>query len=159
MRRPLPSALGLILVIASSTSAAVAQPSSCIMPTTNEWLMQGDSSGPVERLHTDRVRPVSEHVPEAIAKLATRSAVPLTNAEVRRFTGKPSATVSRQSLRPFLVRAVYPTPHPTFDLGWDGTRLDVFAGGLGCAPYVKHPIIVFLERKPHRVFVMASAAL
>ena len=140
-------------------AATVTGQSACTAPTSNEWLRQGNGSGPVKELPASQVRPVARHLEEAIAKLETRSVVLLSDAEARKFSGEENATGSRPKLRPYLVRAVYPTGNPTLHVAWNGHRLDVFAGGLGCAPFAKHPIVVFLERRPREVFVMASAAL
>jgi hypothetical protein len=150
-------ALTFLVLATTATEPATAQ-FTCALPTSSEWLKQGDSSGPVKQLGEKRVRPVSAHQAGAVAKLVRRSAVLLTEAEVRKFTGEPSS-ISDRALRGYLVRAVYPTANPALDVIWDGTRLDVFASGLGCAAYVKHPIVVFIKRPPRRVYVMASAAL
>ena len=130
----------------------------CSISTTNEWLTSGNHPSPETQLSDDRVHPVTQRLPQAIAKLERRSAVRLSEADTRDFLGASTRTTPRRS-RAYLVRAVYPTPYPRFWVKWDGTQLDVFAGGLGCAHFTKHPIIVFLERQPREVYVGASAAL
>ena len=151
--------VALMWLASMPAAATVTGHSTCAAPTSNEWLRQGSSSGPVEELPASQVRPVAQHLDEAIEKLETRSALLLSDAEARRFSGVENGTSSRPKLRPYLVRAVYPTGNPMLSVRWNGQRLDVFAGGLGCAPFAKHPIIVFLESPPREVFVMASAAL
>jgi hypothetical protein len=131
----------------------------CKAPTSNVWLKQGRSSDRAEHLSPDRIRPVSQALPRAIAKLATRSAVPLSIPEFQAFTGSASPTNLGHRLRPYLVRAVFSTTNPQLDVWWDGKTLDVNADGLGCAPFLKHPVVVFLDRQPRQVFVAASAAL
>jgi len=90
-----PKRLALILLIASlDPTPAGAQEFGCSIPTTNEWLRQGDNSGPFEQLTAEYVRPVSNHLDEAIARLATRLVAPLTFADAKKFIylerhGKP----------------------------------------------------------------------
>ena len=153
--------LSALLVWQASSPAAATVPghSTCTAPPSNEWLRRGNGSGPVEELPASQVRPVTQHLDEAIEKLERRSVLLLSDAEAARFSGKENATGLRHKLRPYLVRAVYPTGNPSLHVTWNGHRLDVFAGGLGCAPFAKHPIVVFLERRPRELFVMASAAL
>jgi hypothetical protein len=137
-------------------AAATAQ-DQCTLPTTNEWLAQASSGAPATQVEADKVVPVSKNITKAVARLRDHSVVPLGTREMQEFIDLPTSPSA--GLRPYLVRAVFPTANPSLDLRWDGVRLDVFAGGLGCAPYVKHPVVVFLERQPKHVFVMASAAL
>jgi hypothetical protein len=150
---------GMAFLAAVVFAAPATAQYSCSIPTTNEWLTKGDHPSPEAQLSDERVLPVTQRVPEAIAKLESRSAIRLGETEVRHFTEESSARISNHKLRAYLVRAVFPTPHPRFWVKWDGVRLDVFAGGLGCAPFTKHPIIVLLERRPREVYVGASAAL
>lgn len=152
------------LIIAFWTLAAYAasasdRQSTCNRPTTNAWLNapQSDWTGWTD-VDASLVQQVSEDLPPAIALLATESAVPLTAEQVRRFTGG-SAHLGGSGTTPYLIRAVYPTANPSISVGWHGNDLHVFAGGLGCAPYVERPIIIYLDRSPARVFVSASAAL
>jgi len=104
------------------------------------------------------LREVSNDVPVAIALLATEEAVKLTSEQVQRFAGEPGH-LGGSGTTPYLIRAVYPTASPSISVGWHGNDLYVFAGGLGCAPYEQHPIIVYLDWPPASVFVSASAAL
>jgi hypothetical protein len=157
VRHMVPSVCGLVS-LTSALAAAMVQ-ITCTAQAANEWLRKGDSPGPGTQLSADRIRPVTQRVPQANAKLQRRSVALLTDAEIQKFTGQPSAKASDRRLRAYLVRAVFPTGNPSLDVRWDGRRLDVFARGLGCAPFTKHPIIVFLERPPRQVFVRASAAL
>ncbi len=146
--------------LAACAASASASQSTCNQPTTNPWLKdnrQNDWTGWTD-VDASLVQKVSNDIPAAIAVLATDGAVPLTEEQVRLFTGE-SAHLGGSDTTPYLVRAVYPTAHPSISVGWHGNDLYVFAGGLGCAPYEEHPIIVYLDRSPARVFVSASAAL
>lgn len=107
------------------------------------------------------VHPVIHDLPRAQVMLRVHPVAPLEQAEVVRFTGPVAGVPSEQGgwLRPYLVRAVLPTPNAILDVRWSGTSLHVAANGLGCAAFSNHPIIVYLERKPGDVFVTASAAL
>jgi hypothetical protein len=93
--------------------------------------------------------------------LQAPSIVPLNNAEVARFSAlTPKEIASKgERFRPYLVRAVFPSSNPQLTVQWSGSDLHVFAAGLGCASFEQRPIIVFLDRKPKVIFVMASAAL
>jgi hypothetical protein len=148
----------LVLAVSLTTAPASAQ-FTCAVPTTNEWLKHGDGSGPSKQLSEGRVRPVTDRIADAVNKLEGPSVVALSDADLKRFIGQVSGAGSSPGFHPYLVRAVYPTGNPSLDVRWNGKRLDVFARGLGCAAFVKHPIVVFLERRPRRVYVMASAAL
>lgn len=132
----------------------------CDHPTTNEWLR---ASPPADwrGITTVEVSPVLEvehEIASAVAKLEDVDAIPLTPDEMRQFTGEPAGDPP-SGTRPYLVRAVYPTSWPTLHVSWYGNELYVFAGGLGCAPFVKRPIIVYLDRPPHTVFTSARSAL
>jgi len=129
----------------------------CREPTTNEWLKQApatDSAGFVQ-VDASRVVAVSSNLSDATALLMTADAVQISPHQVQQFTGQ----ASRSDATPYLVRAVFPTSRPNVSVSWHGPDLYVFAGGLGCAPYLKHPIVVFLDQRPVQVFVSASAAL
>lgn len=159
MRRTLSLLFGSIGFTASAAAMSVAAQTSCAQPTTNEWLGQNRGVAPTNQLQAERVRKVSMRLDRAVARLKSRSAVLLTDEEVQAFTGSGRASIESRGLRAYLVRAVFPTRSPSLDVRWDGKRLDVFAGGLGCASFTKHPIVVFLEQKPRQVVVMATAAL
>jgi len=129
----------------------------CNAPTANEWLKQGPAVGTSGFTEVDRARvlAVSADLEAATAMLATVDAIEITPQQAQRFSGQsdlPDGT-------PYLARAVFPTPRPMVIVNWYGADLYVFAGGLGCAPYEKHPVVVFLDQRPERVFVSASAAL
>lgn len=137
---------------------AWAQPG-CDAPADSDWLKPAAAS--TERaLDPGLIRPVGRALPRAIALLATRSSVVLTAADVVAMTGVPTVPPPQdRTLRPYLVRAVFPTDKPVLTVRWSGANLHVAAAGLGCAPFTRHPIIVFLDRAPADVFVTASAAL
>lgn len=146
--------------LAACAGSANDSQSTCNQPTTNAWLRdnrQADWTGWTD-IDASLVQQVSNDIPAAIALLATESAVQLIAEQVRRFAGEP-AQLRGSETTPYLVRAVFPPAHPSISVGWHGNDLYVFAGGLGCAPYVQHPIIVYLDRSPASVFVSASAAL
>ena len=131
----------------------------CLQSATNEWLRQSpvmDSSS-FSQLDASRVHIVSHDVPAAIALLASEGAVLIGPETVEQFTGRPRAETPAGTSA-YLVRAVFPTSWPTVGVDLSGDDLHVFAGGLGCAPYRKNPLIVFLDRKPGEIFVMASSA-
>lgn len=142
-------------------SAVHAQPTAgrfkCDAPTTNEWLLPPAGSGKSEKVDAALVYPVQKHVERAVGLLDKQSATPLTQAQLAEFgvDAAPSTSVRRA----YLVRAVYPVQRPTLDVSWVSRDLHVFANGLGCAPFVKRPLVIFLDRKPRRVFVTAAAAL
>ena len=152
------------LIIACCASTACAgwasdSHSTCSQPLTNAWLKDSHQADWTGRTDVDAslVQQVSHDIPAAIDLLATEGAVQLSAEEVRRFAGD-LAPLRGTGATPYLIRAVYPTAHPSISVGWHGNDLYVFAGGLGCAPYVQHPIIVYLIRPPASVFVSASAA-
>ena len=149
--------LRIAAVAAIASAAPAAAQYQCTAPTSNSWLRQAPASTPETRIDDRFVRPVTRALPHAVAMLKKQALIRLSERDVKRFTG--TVIPSDQSLRPYLVRAVFPTATPNLELSWGGSSLHVFAAGLGCAPFTKHPIVVFLDRKPHRVFVMASAAL
>jgi hypothetical protein len=136
----------------------VAAQSECKEPTSNEWLRQAPA-GKEQPVAGALVRPVTRKLPRAIALLSKESLVRLRDEEVLAFTGVTGASSAKRGSRPYLVRAVYPTGNPQIQVSWSGYNLHVFAEGLGCAPFIKRPIVVFLRRKPKHVFVMASAVL
>ena len=148
------------LILAGFGSSAAAQ-YQCNLPTTNEWL-RGEvyREGPDSEIGEDLIFPVSINLPRAIALLKKDSAVAMSVAQARQFAGPDLKLPVNRRLKPYLVRAVFPSGDPTTGLSWGPhSRLRVFAEGLGCNLYVKHPIIVFLDRRPKQVFVVASGAL
>ena len=145
-----------LLALWSPVSGSVGQ-HICREPTTNAWLRQepvADRSGFTD-VDKSQVLDVSADLEAATALLATAGSVEITPQQARQFSGQSSLPGGR----PYLVRAVFPTPHPVVNVNWRGADLYVFAGGLGCAPYEKHPIVVFLDKQPIQVFVSATAAL
>jgi hypothetical protein len=131
----------------------------CDAPTSDEWLYSAEQPAEGARLGPDRVRPVVRALPQAISLLATRSALPLSTAQVEQFTGSAAHPSHGGGFQAYLVRSVFPTPDPHLDVSWDGNTLSVAAAGMGCAPFRKNPIVVFLERQPEHVLVIATAAL
>lgn len=132
---------------------------SCNLPTTNEWLKRE----PVDwtelvRIDPSHIRQISNELPSAIRLLEHDSAVQVSAEQVTMFTGVPVSN-GPAGTTAYLVRAVFPTARPVISVGWYQADLMVVANGLGCAPYEKHPIIVYLDRRPANVFVGASAAL
>jgi hypothetical protein len=150
-----------VAVVGLNAVPAVAQ-STCHSRTPDEWLRQGTFKGPGVDVSADVIRPVHKNLSRAILLLRNRDAIVLTKADLKTFgLDRSFWWIQDRRLRPYLVRAVFPSPNPSPMLGadWDGDDLYVFAGGLGCLNYTKHPIVVFLDRKPRRVFVTAMSAL
>jgi hypothetical protein len=120
-------------------------------------LREGSSpSDGFAEIDRSRIHIVTRDLDAATARLSARSIVPLGRAQLSRFLGEVPASPAK-GLRPYLVRAVFPVLNPVLGVRVQGSALTVLAGGLGCAPFVKHPIIVYLEREPVDVFVIASA--
>jgi hypothetical protein len=129
----------------------------CSAPTHNQWLTRASGVATERHLPEEQVRSVSQELEATIELLASKSSVQLSDAQVLRFTGQK--TIAAGDRHPFLIRAVFPVAKPKLDVFLNGDALEVSASGLGCAPYVMHPIVVFLERAPTQVFVTAAAAL
>jgi hypothetical protein len=146
----------LFAVALLANSAAAEAQFQCNEPTSNEWLNDGQSKGHDVPVQSSQVGQVSSDLMEAVSLLSAESAIRLDDRQVAEFTGRPS---SSKGHKPFLIRAVFPTGNPLVHVSWEGENLFVFAEGLGCFAYTKHPIIVLLDRPPKRVFVSASAAL
>ena len=146
-----------LLALLSPVTGGLAGQSSCREPTTNAWLRQGPVADPSGFMPIDesQVLNVSAGLEAATTLLMTADAVEITRLQARQFSGQSSLPGGT----PYLVRAVFPNSHPAISVSWRGTDLYVFAGGLGCAPYEKRPIVVFLDRQPTQVFVSAAAAL
>jgi hypothetical protein len=150
--------LPLSLALAACASGS---PFRCDLPTSNPWRTQAPEGfrrlPPIEAW---RIQPLPEtHVPEAVARLSDRSVSALTPEEAAELTGaaRPAGT---EALRPWLVRAVYPAANAAIGAAWlDGDRLVVTADGMGCAPFVQHPVLLWLEREPMQLFVVADAVL
>ncbi|HMN53108.1 MAG TPA: hypothetical protein PKC32_02825 [Sphingopyxis sp.] len=150
--------LSLLLVPAACAKAVTGQ-LECDVPAANEWLLNPPDAEQSEAGPAEPVFPVQKNIAGAIELLDSRSIVRLTAEQLVDFGIETDKAASPTERSAFLVRAVYPTRRPTLNVGWVGNDLHVFAGGLGCAPFTKHPLVVFLDHEPERVFVMASAAL
>lgn len=154
------SAISLFALTACAGGMPDPNEPACNLPTTNEWLRNpppADRAG-FASIDASRVRKVSNDLPAAIALLAADDLVQISSTQVGQFTQEPPGEGPAGSTA-YLVRAVYPTPYSVVRVGWLMNDLHVFAGGLGCAPFEKHPIIVYLDRQPESVFVSASSAL
>lgn len=147
--------LALLLILVATPADAQFQ---CTEPTTNEWLLQPATSIDGETVAASRVRPVVSDLPLAIEALKNQPIILLSAKEAARFAG-PDAADKGARLKPYLVRAVFPSSRPRLDVRWSGKDLHISAAGLGCAPFTKHPVVIFLDRKPEKLFVTASAAL
>jgi len=147
--------LAILALVASSASAAAQW--QCKEPTSNEWLKQAPATTKETAIPEALAQPVTNELTEAVARLSSRDFVRLSQADANRFTGQASPSDGKR--QPYLVRAVFPVGSPSLRISWSGDDLHVFAEGLGCAQFVKHPIVVYLERDPKHVFVMATAAL
>lgn len=149
----------MAMIVASSPTTAFAQPQ-CDASISSEWLRPPSDFRVDATIRGSLVLPVVRDVAAATAMLEKRAIVLLTPDGFVRFAGTvPMPQGIDERLRPYLVRAVFPTLNPRLDVRWSGRDLHVFATGLGCSPFMNHPIIVFLDREPVGVFVMASAAL
>lgn len=133
----------------------------CELPTAHEWLVSptGRDWRRAEALDPGLVKMVSLDVAAEAAQLLEKAdAVPLSVDQVLRFVGAEPGDMPAD-MRPYLVRAVFPSPNVRVSVERLGDDLNVFAGGLGCFPYKKRPVIVYLDRAPDRIFVSAAAAL
>jgi hypothetical protein len=149
----------LMLTILVLPQTAMAQ-SSCRRSIKNEWLQRPIASQRGAEIESANVLPVNKNIVEATATLDDRHFVALAVSDLRKFVEGPLHTPSHTGRsRPYLVRAVFPAAAPSLHVRWSGSDLHVFAGGLGCAPFRKQPIIVFLHKKPANVYVMATSAV
>jgi hypothetical protein len=151
-----------LLILLLSLTACVGQGGQfrCDAPTANEWATRappGFREAPP--IAPGNIQIVRLNVAEAAAELSTQPVRALTPVEAGRLIGA-EAPPGSQGLRPFLVRAVFPVENPILTAAWmEGDRLVVVADGLGCAPYVKRPLVLWLDRVPTGLFVVATAAL
>ena len=151
-----PSILCVVALCYALPRAASAQ-WTCSLPATSEWLREGSPpSDDFAEIDRSRIHIVTHYLDTARTMLSARSIVPLDRAQLSRFLGGVPASPAK-GLQPYLVRAVFPVSNPVLGVRVQGSALTVLAGGLGCASFVKHPIIVYLEREPVDVFVIASA--
>jgi hypothetical protein len=154
--------LAILMLLAAAPGRARSTEFRCDLPTANPWLTsapEGFRDRPP--IDSSRIQPVSVREPmaEAVARLADRSVSPLTRAQAARLTRAP-APVGASAPRPSQVRAVYPGPNPRVVAIWIGRpRLVLSADGMGCARFVKHPLVLWLDRGPARLFVVAGATL
>ena len=148
----------VMALVASTGPAPVTAQPGCAAPVSSAWLRPLPPPDKNVRVEPSRVHPVSRDLRAAVGMLRIQHVLELSQDDVVRFAG---VGMPRQpaGLRPYLVRAVFPTSNPQLEVRWNGIALHVSASGLGCAPFTDHPIIVFLERGPAAVFVMATAAL
>lgn len=133
----------------------------CDLSTADEWLVSPTDRGwrAAEALDPRLVTMVSlDAATEAAQLLVKADAIPISVDQVLRFGGAEPGDIPANT-RPYLVRAVFPSPNVRVTVERLGDDLNVFAGGLGCFPYKKRPVIVYLDRAPDRVFVSAAAAL
>jgi len=148
--------IALLFALALAGSSAPAQVA-CDAPSRNAWL----HSGPVVPETGPHIvvpaAPVERDMSRAILALERNPVIALRPADVTRF-GVTAPTLA-PGVTPYLVRAVYPTARPHITAGLDRTVLRIHASGMGCAPFLKHPIIVWLAQAPKTLVVTADAAL
>lgn len=155
MRIAMVLAIGLLADSGLHGRAAAQQ--TCNASTQSDWLTSRPwTGGETSEIDRRLVHPVETGLDSAIAMLAVEDAAELTADDLSRFG---VAAADEAGLRPYLVRAVFPTANPYLTAAWSGDTLHVFAAGLGCFPFAKHPVVVFLPRRPTGVRVGASAAL
>ena len=152
---------GIAIASSDPTAAAPDPGGGCSASMSDSWLVPNPPG--VEALaFTDTSKPVgvNRNLAEAMLRLAEQSFVPLSEGDVRFFLREePPPSVKSGGKRPYLVRAVFSIPNPTIGGEWGGQDLFISTFGLGCYPYTKHPVLVYLERVPRRVYVSAMAAL
>ncbi|WP_156351291.1 hypothetical protein [Sphingomonas sp. Leaf25] len=153
--------LAILLVPSGCAALTSADPeqADCLIPASHRW----ENDPPpafADAVEIDRsqVRAVVRNVPDAVQALALRSAMPLSNAKAARFTDTTHPPAGA-GLRPYLIRAVYPNAKPVLSVSRYRRSVLVSAYALGCAPFVGHPVVVFLPFTPNGVYVEASAAL
>lgn len=165
----MPIAVALSLATMSLSFAQEA----CTAPTSNPWLT------PIG--HQEKIQQAvplwilyavqADYYTEAVARLRAHRAIRLGRAEAERMAGSPimafphpklpqySPARLKRKRHPYLVRAVYPVAALRVEVGWAGSRLLVLASGMGCAPFIEKPLIVWLEREPGEVVTWAEADL
>jgi hypothetical protein len=130
----------------------------CGRPRSNDWLVPRPSSFRGERISPDFVLVVRNDVPRAVSLLARRAALEIGEADVRSLTGSPSPP-HPPALHPYLIRAVDMGASAALEVRSEKGDVSVLTFRLGCAYYLKTPIIVFLSAAPQSVFVQAEGAL
>lgn len=98
---------------------------------------------------------------EAIAMLEHAAVVALDDAESERLTGLPRPQGAGENLQPYMVRAV--AKHVgtgRFLAGFCGDDIYVVHGSLGRStpPSLRVPIVLYLDRRPERVFASWNIA-
>ncbi|MNS43312.1 hypothetical protein D3C72_757100 [compost metagenome] len=136
------------------------QSKACNLPATNEWLQRPPPTdgASFKQVDASLVWEVTNDAQGAVAALTTEAVVEISREQVRHFAGEAAGSAAPNGVA-YLVRAVFPSRWPSVRVEWSENDLHVFAGGLGCFRYEKHPVIVYLNRRPANVFVSASAAL
>lgn len=120
------------------------------------WEKPSPPSSTAPELASDRYWLVTRNQSSAASKLARRSFIELTKAQVTALLGSQPDVKARHQVRPFLVRAIGEFPRAS----WDGRTLHMTGSAMGACPDVeKRPMIVFLERSPEQVFVDTVGAL
>jgi hypothetical protein len=159
------AALRIAVVTGAVFAALAATPASaqfkCDAPSHSEWMTPGlqwnEKAPQIPRGRIVEIEPAM--VTEAVRILDSAKAVPLDQAGVSKFLGKGHLPPPEAGLSPFLVRAVYPTASPVLSATLLDGVLRISAGGLGCSPFLKHPVVIYLERAPVTIEVSADAAL
>jgi len=133
----------------------------CNLPAHASWMRPGTRNEGGRAVPASHIFPVVSGLSRSVESLRHRPIRLLDAAEAAKLggTGIRTAMRGQRRLRPYLVRAVYPTRHPTIAVRWYGDHLSVNSGGLGCFPFTNRPIIVLLNRAPKQLFVDAHAAL
>lgn len=154
-------------------AAALVAQTGCTASSKDPWLTPGgyavkaDNNVPLWLVY--RVR--DEARDDAVRRLVSRSAAPLSRRDVVRFAGTRLLAETRRpdgtpfvadwfkGRRPYLVRSVFPVSDPRIAVEWFGTRLVVRANGMGCVPFRGEPLLVWLDRAPSDVVTWATADL
>jgi hypothetical protein len=150
----------LALVMAVTTGTAHAQQFRCDESSHDPWMaswVARDGAVPVPRSSIVEIDPAT--MTEAVALLQTREAVELQPTQLTHFLKADPARQPPEGLKPYLFRAVYPVSRTFLSASWFGNLLQITSGGLGCAPFLKHPVVVYLDQLPEKVDVQASAGL
>ena len=153
------------LVSTMFAASRTASPRTCNEPTENEWLTARSAvsaqtfSAKKFTLPSNRILIVESDLEEAVARLQKPTVIPLKAREVRKFTGRSFEYAGRANLKPYLVRAVFPTSNPRISVTGYGEVTEVAAAGLGCHPYLKHPLVLFLKHPLQKLIVSAHAAM
>ncbi|MNH49034.1 hypothetical protein D3C73_05970 [compost metagenome] len=129
----------------------------CNLPATNEWLQRPPPThgASFKQVDASLVWEVTNDAQGAVAALTTEAVVEISREQVRHFAGEAAGSAAPNGV----AYLVFPSRWPSVRVGWSENDLHVFAGGLGCFRYGKHPVIVYLNRRPANVFVSALAAL